>query len=113
MTWNIWDIKGTKKSRNRRLCLTVIPLMIAALYTQLSVAGTYDNYDRFGNYDEFANPIPRTQAPIGEMTPEPIQRNKPLQNSDSLYRGVDKERKVPEPYSPPRPAAPSSRGETK
>ncbi len=113
MTWDDWDMKSMGATRKRRLCLTMLPLIIGGLYPQVSAAGTYDNYDRFGNYEEYANPIPRTQAPIGEMTPEPIQRNKPLQNSDSLYRGVDKERKVPEPYSPPRPAAPSSRGEAK
>ena len=113
MTWDDWDMKNMGVTRKGRLCLTMLTLMITVLYPQVSAAGTYDNYDRFGNYEEYANPIPRTQAPIGEMTPEPIQRNKPLQNSDSLYRGVEKERKVPEPYSPPRPAAPASRGEAK
>jgi len=113
MTWADCEMKSMGATRKRRLCLTVLPLIIAGIYPQLSTAGTYDNYDRFGNYEEFANPIPRTSAPIGEMTPEPIQRGKPLQNSDSLYRGVDKERKVPEPYSPPRPAVPYSRGEAK
>ena len=106
-------MKSVGTTSSLRLRLTMLPLIISGLYPQVSAAGTYDNYDRFGNYEEYANPIPRTQAPIGEMTPEPIQRNKPLQNSDSLYRGVDKERKVPEPYSPPRPAAPSSSGEAK
>ena len=105
-------MKSVGITSNLRLRLTMLPLIIGGLYPQISAADTYDNYDRFGNYEEYANPIPRTQAPIGEMTPEPIQRNKPMQNSDSLYRGVDKERKVPEPYSPPRPA-PSSRGEAK
>ncbi len=113
MTWDDCGMKSVGTTSNLRLRLTMLPLIIGGLYPQVSAAGTYDNYDRFGNYEEYANPIPRTQAPIGEMTPEPIQRNKPLQNSDSLYRGVDKERKVPEPYSPPRPAAPSSRGEAK